>query len=298
MNRPLPAPAKINLYLRITRIRPDGMHELDTAFAYTDLCDLLTITPADRLQTSCSQAHLSGDNNLVHKVLAAFQEKHGITQGLSVHIEKHIPEQAGLGGGSSDAATALMAANRLWGVHAGRTELIDFATPFGADIPCFLYGQASLAHGIGERMQDYPQTLPDRALLLTRPAGGLSTAEVFGHFDASHHSDRTLTAPEALDTIRRDSPQLADNKLADNELANNDLEASACALNPGLARLLQALRRYSGQVWMSGSGSACVALFEQQGEAISTAALLQQQQLASWSHVGRIVRAHPMLETL
>ncbi len=288
MSETFPAPAKINLYLRITRIRPDGMHELDTAFAYTDLCDQLTITPADRLQTTCSQPHLSGDNNLVHKVLVAFQEKHGIAQGLSVHIEKHIPEQAGLGGGSSDAATALMAANRLWGIHASSEDLIGFATQFGADIPCFLYGRASVARGIGEQMQDYPQPLPDHALLLVRPAAGLSTASVFNHFDALHRLDRRLTAPEALDTIRRDSPQLTD----------NDLEASACCLNPGLDQLLQAMRRYSDQAWMSGSGSACVALFERQSEATHVATLLRQQQLAAWSHVGGIAGVHPMLGTL
>ena len=286
MNETFPAPAKINLYLRITRIRPDGMHELDTAFAYTDLCDQLTIAPADELQISCSQPHLSGDNNLVHKILVAFKDKHCIGHGLSIHIEKHIPEQAGLGGGSSDAATALMAANRLWGVEAHAAELIDFATPFGADIPCFLYGRASVAHGIGERMQNYPKPLAQQTLLLVRPATGLSTPAVFHQFDATHSFDRTLTAPETLDTIRRDLPQLAD----------NDLEASACNLNPDVAKLLQALRQHSDHVWMSGSGSACIALFEQQAEATHLATLLQQQQLASWSHVGRIVRVHPMLE--
>lgn len=286
MIQTFPAPAKINLYLRITRIRPDGMHELDTAFAYTDLCDRLTLSLADHIQVECSQAHLSGDKNLVHQLLVAFREKQDVRQGLSVHIEKHIPEQAGLGGGSSDAATALMAANRLWGINADTAELIDFATPFGADIPCFLYGRASVAHGIGEQMQNYPQPLPDQALLLTRPATGLSTRAVFHHFDASHNFDRTLTAPEALDTIRRDSPQLAD----------NDLEASACSLNPDVAELLQGLSQHSNHVWMSGSGSACIALFEQQAEATNVATLLQQQQLANWSHVGRMTRSHPMLE--
>ncbi len=281
-----PAPAKINLYLRITRIRADGMHELDTAFAYVDLCDQLSVSVADAIHVTCSQPHLSGEKNLVHQILTAFRTKHGITQGLHVHIDKQIPEQAGLGGGSSDAATALMVANKLWGVDADKDALIDFATPFGADIPCFIYAQASLASGVGEQMQDYPQALPSGVLLLVRPATGLSTGAVFRHFDSAHGLDRTLTAPETLDTIRRDSPQLAE----------NDLEASACSLNADVARLLQCLRSQSDKVWMSGSGSACIALFEQQLRAHAVAALLKQQGLADWSHVGRIMHAHPMLE--
>ncbi len=280
------APAKINLHLRITRLRADGMHELDTGFAYTDLCDQLHISKAANIEVECSQAHLSGEKNLVHQILVAFRSKHGITQGLHVHIDKHIPEQAGLGGGSSDAATALMVANKLWNIHANTDALIDFATPFGADIPCFIYGQASLACGVGEKMQDYPLALPSGVLLLVRPATGLSTGEVFRHFDKSHNLDRTLTTPGPLDTIRRDSPRLAE----------NDLEASACSLNSDVARLLQCLRRHSDTAWMSGSGSACIALFEHQLRANEVAALLKQQALADWSHVGRIIRSHPMLD--
>jgi len=286
MTRIFPAPAKINLHLRITRIRPDGMHELDTAFAYTDLRDRLTIASADALQVSCSQQHLSGERNLVYRVLDAFRAAYGIDRGLSVYIDKRIPEQAGLGGGSSDAATALMAANRIWRVDAGRDGLIDFAAPFGADIPCFLYGRASLARGIGERLQDYPQPLPAQALLLARPVAGLSTAAVFRHFDALHGVDPSLTAPEGVDTIRRDSPRLAE----------NDLEASACRLNDGLASLLSGLRRYSDTAWMSGSGSACIALFEQPDAARDAAAQLLAQGLATWTHVGELQAIHPMQE--
>lgn len=286
MTRTFPAPAKINLYLRITRTRSDGMHELDTAFAYVDLCDQLTISPAAHIQVDCSQAHISGEKNLVHQLLVAFRAQYGIQQGLSVHIEKHIPEQAGLGGGSSDAATALLVANRLWNIQASTAELIDFATPFGADIPCFLYGRASLAHGIGEQMQDYHQAMPDKVLLLARPATGLPTREVFRHFDISSGPDRTLTAPKVLDTIRRDSPQLAE----------NDLEASACSLNPDVATLLYCMRQHSDLVWMSGSGSACIALFDHHALANDVAALLKAQHLADWSYVGQIMRRHPILK--
>jgi len=280
------APAKINLYLRITRIRQDGMHELDTAFAYTDLCDRISISPADDILVTCSQAHLSGEKNLVHHILVAFQQQYGIQRGLSVSIEKHIPEQAGLGGGSSDAATALLAANRLWGIGADTDTLIAFATPFGADIPCFLYGRASIAKGIGEQLQDYPLPLPAQTLLLARPATGLSTAAVFRHFDNEHQSDHSLTTQDVLDTMRRDSPVLAE----------NDSQASACSLNPDVSGLLQRLREYSSTVWMSGSGSACIALFEHHARAEAVAAQLKAQHLANWSHIGSIRNRHPMTE--
>jgi len=282
-----PAPAKINLYLRITRTRSDGMHELDTAFAYTDLCDQLTISGSNDITVNCSEPHLAGENNLVHQILSSFQSTYGIRQGLNIYIEKHIPEQAGLGGGSSDAATALMAANDLWGIQASTNTLIDFAAPFGADIPCFLYGRASRAQGIGEKLIDYPDSLPTGSLLLARPATGLSTREVFYHFDHAVRHDSALTTPKGLDTIRRDLPTLAENAL----------EASACSLNPDVASLLACMRQYSDKTWMSGSGSACIALFDHDARAGKVATLLKQQQLADWTHVGRIRNTHPMQHT-
>ena len=285
MTYTFPAPAKINLHLRITRIRPDGMHELDTAFAYTDLCDQLRVSVAEDIRVACSELHLSGEKNLAYQILTAFRARYGVKQGLNVRIDKHIPEQAGLGGGSSDAATALLAANRLWGVQADTDTLIEFAAPFGADIPCFIYGRASMARGIGEKMQDYPLPLPAQTLLLVRPATGLSTAAVFQHFDSLYGHDRSLTTPEVLDTIRADSPVLAE----------NDLEASACSLNPDVAGLLQGLREYSSTAWMSGSGSACIALFEHHARAEDVAMLLKARHLADWSHVGCMASIHPMM---
>ena len=276
----LPAPAKINLYLRVGAILADGRHELETAFAYAEACDLLRFDECDNLRVSCSRPHLDGENNLVQRLLAAFSEAHGAQQGLAIHIDKQLPEQAGLGGGSSDAATALLAANHLWGVHATLADLINFAAPFGADIPCFLYGRASLAGGIGEKLSDYPEPLPDKAMLLAWPGVGLSTAAVFRDFDGRAHS---LTVPEGVDTIRRDPAGLGE----------NDLEASACSLSPAVATLLATLRRQSEAAWMSGSGSACVALFEDARQAETAGQELLRQGLATWTHVGKMVAVHP-----
>jgi len=141
----LPAPAKINLHLLITGRDARGFHLLDTSFAYVDAADVLHVGIADDIRVTCSDPRLNGEDNLVHRVLHALRERFDpqpgshVRRGLHVHIDKHLPSQAGLGGGSSDAATALLAANRLWGLNLDSAALIDFASPYGADIPCFLF---------------------------------------------------------------------------------------------------------------------------------------------------------------
>ncbi len=291
----LPAPAKINLHLHVRAILDNGMHALDTSFVFTEACDLLHFQASDRIQVSCSRAHLGGEHNLAHRIITAFQKQQGVNQGLSVHIEKHLPEQAGLGGGSSDAATALLYANKLWGCGLSRQQLIDFAVPFGADIPCFLYGRASLATGIGERLMHYPEPLPAGILLMAWPGSGLSTAAVFKHFDmhrarhllsGSEHPPQAagLTGSEGLDNMRRDSIVIG----------HNELEASACSLNPQVDSLLHFLRQKSDQAWMSGSGSTCVALLPDRQQADAIADAVRTSDLASWTHIGRLVERHPV----
>jgi len=283
MKLTLPAPAKINLHLRVTAILANGMHELDTSFAYVDVADTLHFETADDLQVRCPVAGIDGADNLVYRVLEALRRQLGIENGLHVRIDKQLPAQAGLGGGSSDAATALLAANRLWQLGLGLPWLIDFATPFGADIPCFLFGEASHARGIGEKLQPYGEPLPDRSVLIAWPGIGLSTAAVFRHFDHSG-TGRALTLPGGADTMRRGPAGLGE----------NDLEASACALSPALERLLLHLRTHSQQAWMSGSGSACVALFDTPGETAAMALELNTLGLASWTHAGRLLARHPI----
>lgn len=283
MNITLPAPAKINLHLHINGRRSDGMHELDTAFAFTQACDELHFTDADILQVTCSLPHLSGEKNLVFQLLHAFKANHHIEQGLAIQIRKELPEQSGLGGGSSNAATALLAANHIWNTRISIEEMIEFAAPFGADIPCFLYGRASMARGIGEKLVDYPAPLPEQVLLLAWPGVGLSTAEVFRHFDSTDHA---LTPSEALDTMRRDPAGLG----------SNDLEASACSLSPDVRRLLDCMRQQTEFAWMSGSGSACAALFDDERQANATAEKLKDQSLATWMHIGKMIATHPVHE--
>ena len=162
---------------------------------------------------------------------------------------------------------------------------MSFAAPCGADIPCFLYGKASLAHGIGDKLCDYSLPLPEKCLLLVWPGGGLSTAEVFRHFDHQVHSgDHTLTPPEGLDTIRRDSACLG----------KNDLEASARILSLEVSQLLNELNKHSDTVWMSGSGSTCIALFDNAEQAGEVAEHLKQQNQNIWSFAGNMHSRHPL----
>lgn len=283
--RPLPAPAKINLFLRVTGVRADGMHELDTAFAYLDLCDELSFEPAGRLEVICSDPDLSGEGNLVHRVLEAFAGEPGVRAApLRVRIRKRIPVQGGLGGGSSDAATALLLVNRLWRAEWSLERLIDWSARWGADIPCFLFGRASRATGIGERLTPFPHPLPGQPVVLARPGEGLATGEVFRQWDAL-----ALTPHGGADTIRNRSGAGGGGAL---RLGENDLEQAACRLSPAVARLLAALRRETRLAWMSGSGTTCVALADDEAAARGLAARLEREGLASWTHVGRLESVH------
>jgi len=278
LSSPLPAPAKINLHLRVTATLDNGYHALDTSFAFVDVCDWLHIGRSDTLEVTCSRDHLNGADNLVQQLLFQFQQQHGVRQGVRIHIDKRLPEQAGLGGGSSDAATALLAVNQLWGLHLSRQQLIDFAAPLGADIPCFLFGSASLACGIGEKLRPYPRPLPAETLLIAHPGAGLSTAAVFAQHDCA------LTPQMTADTMRAPSEAA---------IGCNDLQSAATKLLPSIANLLAAIDDNAQLAWMSGSGSSCVGLFADRQQAVLCAEQLQRDGLATWVHVGCLLDRHP-----
>ena len=280
-----PAPAKINLHLRVTRTLANGYHELDTSFVYVDVEDELRIAPAEKLTVTCSDPAFDGASNLVYQVLDALRQKYDINSGLSVHVDKRLPDQAGLGGGSSDAATALMVANEYWGLNLSTEELISFASPFGADIPCFLFGKASLASGIGEQLTDYPAPLPEGVVLLAYPGTGLSTPAVFHSYDNQTKNAGSLTHHDSADNIR---------DLSGRGLGHNDLEPYACSISSEVERLLKQLRNLSERAWMSGSGSTCVALFADQKHAESAASVLLEKKLVTWTHIGKLLKEHPL----
>ncbi|MBF0282261.1 MAG: 4-(cytidine 5'-diphospho)-2-C-methyl-D-erythritol kinase [Zetaproteobacteria bacterium] len=282
------APAKVNLHLAITATLANGYHTLDTSFVYVDVADTLHISPATTLQVDCSNPSLSGEKNLVFQLLDAMRQHFHVVQGLNIFIQKHLPAQAGLGGGSSDAATAMMVANRMWNLNRSREELIAFATPFGADIPCFLYQEASLALGIGDALTPYPDSIPTQTVLLAFPNVGLSTQKVFQHFDQQPNKFIRLTSHNNDARVRTHS----------RSLGMNDLESSACALSNEVKDLLDVLRQHSEKAWMSGSGSCCVALLNTTEDAKALQDHLYNQKLATWTHVGNFLTKHPLLENI
>ncbi len=293
-----PAPAKINLHLFVTGRREDGRHTLDTSFIFVDCADGLTLRPAPALNVRCTLPELNGSANLVWRALEAMRGAWQVRDGMEVFIRKRLPLQAGLGGGSSDAATAMLAANALWRLHRPVDELIALAAPLGADIPCFLFGRASLARGVGDHLSPLRAGLDGHPVLLARPDAGLSTARVFAEYDRlaprPAHGSLQLTPRNTADTIRANVAGLGAKPDSGRILGRNALEDVAVRLCPPLATLLERMRQRSSTAWMSGSGTTCVALTPDLASARELGRELQRDRLAVWTHAGRLLERHPL----
>jgi 4-diphosphocytidyl-2-C-methyl-D-erythritol kinase len=178
-----PAPAKLNLFLHILGRRPDGYHELQTCFQFIDLCDEIRIeVRADGLiRRAVEIPGLPAESDLCIRAAKALQSASGATLGADISLTKKIPVGGGLGGGSSDAATCLIALNHLWGVHWPREKLAAIGLNLGADVPVFVHGRAAWAEGVGERLTPlYPPLAPTEAnYLILKPNVFVSTAAVF-----------------------------------------------------------------------------------------------------------------------
>ena len=178
-----PAPAKLNLFLHILGRRPDGYHELQTCFQFVDLCDEISIeTRADGLiRRAVEIPGLPAEADLCIRAAKALQSASGATLGADISLTKKIPVGGGLGGGSSDAATCLIALNHLWGLHWPREKLAAIGLKLGADVPVFVHGRVAWAEGVGERLTPlYPPLAPTEAnYLILKPNVFVSTAAVF-----------------------------------------------------------------------------------------------------------------------
>jgi 4-diphosphocytidyl-2-C-methyl-D-erythritol kinase len=253
--------AKINRSLRVLGVRPDGFHELRTVFQSIALHDTLTIRPVDGLfQLTCDDPDCPADErNLIWR--AAEQvwkaaKRRGAPRDVSIHLAKRIPLQAGLGGGSSDAAAALRALGRLWRVDAGRVQAI--APSLGADVPYFLEGGTVLGLERGDEL--YPLIdAPPAWVVLAIPAFGVSTKDAFAWFDA--------------DEARRRQPsglRLREGVALHERESANDLQGAVAQRHPEIARLVRALKRAGAtDAAMSGSGSAVFGLFSARRAAVA-----------------------------
>jgi 4-diphosphocytidyl-2-C-methyl-D-erythritol kinase len=178
-----PAPAKLNLFLHIVGRRADGYHELQSVFQFVDLCDELEIAVrADgEIARRSEILDVPAERDLCIRAARALQRAAGSTLGADIHLHKRIPIGAGLGGGSSDAATCLVALNRLWGLHWSIDRLAALGLTLGADVPVFIRGRAAWAEGVGERLTLlYPPLAPvETNYLILKPNVFVGTAEVF-----------------------------------------------------------------------------------------------------------------------
>ncbi|MCX7148990.1 MAG: 4-(cytidine 5'-diphospho)-2-C-methyl-D-erythritol kinase [Rhodocyclales bacterium] len=250
-----PAPAKINLFLHVVGRRADGYHLLQTVFRFLDFGDTLRCEPRGdgRIVLATPLPGVPPETDLTVRAAATLRAATGATAGVSLHVEKRLPMGGGLGGGSSDAATTLMALNRLWHTGLDLLQLQRIGLALGADVPIFVHGHAAFAEGVGERFTDL--TLPAAWYLVLVPAVVVPTLEIFRSTQ-----------------LRRDTPAIA---AADWHpgFGRNDLEAVACSLYPEVKRHLDWLRHY-GDARMSGSGACCFVEFHQESAAWASLAAL------------------------
>ncbi len=237
------SPAKINLFLRIIKRRPDGYHELASLLQAISLTDTLKLALADEDHLTCNDQTIPTDHsNLIFKAADLFRRKTGKKFGLKVHLEKRIPHQAGLGGGSGNAATTLWALNQLWHQPASETDLAIWSSEIGSDIPFFFTQGTAYCTGRGEIMREV--AIPESNMWIVKPSQGLSTPEVYRNLDVS-----TLEL--------RDPEHYLKDVISGNHSYFNDLEMPALRLFPALAQFKNKLISFGFHtVVMTGSGSA------------------------------------------
>jgi 4-diphosphocytidyl-2-C-methyl-D-erythritol kinase len=233
-----PAPAKLNLFLHVTGRRADGYHELQTLFQLIDLCDTITIAVRGdgRIERSAGPANVAPEADLTLRAALALQQETGTPLGADLRVHKRIPLGAGLGGGSSDAATALLALNELWSCRLSLEHLALLALPLGADVPVFIRGSSAWAEGVGERLT--PVSVPPAWYVIIYPGIGVSTREVF-------------QSPE----LTRNSPLITIRAFFQSG-GRNDCEPVVRARSPEVAEALDWLAR-AGSAALTGTGS-CV----------------------------------------
>lgn len=239
----VPAPAKLNLFLHITGRRPDGYHLLQSVFMLIDWCDTLHFEK--RADSGISREDLTTalpEQDLITRAAHLLQQHTACTDGVHIGVEKHIPAQAGMGGGSSDAATCLLALNRLWHLKLSLPELTSLGLQLGADVPFFLSGRNAWVEGIGESITAID--LAPAQFWVIKPPTGIETARIFAHPDLKRDTNAATILLFDADAYG---------------FGRNDLQPVAQALCPEIEQALFALNSLGMQAKMTGSGSAVFA---------------------------------------
>ncbi|WP_114418495.1 4-(cytidine 5'-diphospho)-2-C-methyl-D-erythritol kinase [Marinospirillum perlucidum] len=242
----LPAPAKLNLFLQITGQRPDGYHELQTLFHFLDISDELdfTLRKDGEIQLETPLPGVPRENNLVWKaaqLLATYRANP--SQGVSIRIDKQLPMGGGLGAGSSDAATTLLALNHLWDLRLDLDQLAKLGLQLGADVPVFLRGETAWAEGIGEQLQ--PWAVEEKDYLILHPGCSCSTADFFRHPELNRQSTR-ITPHQAQA-----------------QLGHNVFTSLARELYPAVDQGFEWLQAAGLQPFLTGTGACIYAVIDE-----------------------------------
>lgn len=249
----VPAPAKINLFLHIVGRRPDGYHMLQTAFRMLDWGDEITLQRRDDglIVRTTDVPGVPAESDLVVRAARALQAASGSPFGADIGVLKRIPMGGGLGGGSSDAASVLLALNRLWGCGLSRQALQDLGLKLGADVPFFVFGETAFAEGVGEDLR--PLAVPPAWYVMVAPPVSVPTAEIFSAKELTRDTEILIMQGFAAHKTR------------------NDMQKVVCMKYPQVAEALEWLSQY-GAARMSGSGACLFASFDSEGWARQVAA--------------------------
>jgi 4-diphosphocytidyl-2-C-methyl-D-erythritol kinase len=259
------APAKINWSLEVLRIRPDGYHELRSVLQTVDLCDVVTLTPADAVELVLVGERIPlwdepPERNLAHRAAVALRERAGIRAGVRIELEKCIPVAAGLGGGSSDAAAVLRGCDELWNTQQPQTNLMEIAAEIGSDPPFFIAGGTAAAGGRGDAVEPLPDAIAPPLLIATprQHERGEKTARMFAALDPDDFSDGYVTIG-VRDAVVAGRP-------IDDGFLNNVFERVTTTMQPETERAMDALRASGMSPHLAGSGPSFYLLLSDDGE--------------------------------
>ena len=274
-----PAPAKLNLFLHVIGRRPDGYHLLQTVFRFIDFSDQISFKLRDDgvIKLHNPLAGVPEEKDLCVRAAKLLQQQTGAKQGVDIFLQKQIPMGGGLGGGSSDAATTLLALNHLWKVNVNPEPLLELGLQLGADVPVFIFGQNAFAEGVGEKLAAIE--LPPAWYLVLVPPVQVSTAEIFTSKELTRNTIPITIPPFSV------------------WQGHNDLELVVCRAYPEVARCLEWLKRLENTTIaaMSGSGACVFAEFATEQAA---RAAFEQIPDDMKGFVAKGLDCHPMHKTL
>lgn len=292
----VPAPAKLNLFLHVVGRRADGYHLLQTVFRFIDLCDTLSFdrrSDGKIVRERPSLAGLAAADDLIVKAALLLQKATGCTYGAQIECIKAIPAGGGLGGGSSDAATTLMALNRLWGTGLSRAELMQLGLQLGADVPVFIFGANAFAQGVGEQLHELD--LPPSYYNVLQPDVFVSTADIFSDEGLTRNTpsviitdftrwlkDRTALACSQKNNVLESLPLFG----------NNDLESIVCKKYKSVSEVISGLQGLDLHARMTGSGSCVFVEHSHYENAVVQHERIRSKMLQASSEARKLVAGH------